>query len=850
MNVSTAVNTPVSEPLLVLNEVSKTFGGTVAVKDVTFDIRPGEVLALLGENGAGKSTCVKLMVGVYAPNSGQISLKGQFHKWKSPLDAQNAGIAVIHQHPGLFPDLSITENIFFGRFKKTKSGLLDVSAMRSAAIDALEAVGLDAKPEQLVKTLSVSEQQLVEIARALSTNADVLIMDEPTAALSYKEVRKLFRVVTTLKSRGVGIVFVGHRMDEIFEVSDRVAILRDGQLVGLDSAENLTRQKVVNLMAGRELTASYPKREHELGDAILQVDDLSLDGQYSDVTFSVHKGEILGIGGLVGSGRTEIARTIFGIERPTSGQVLIDGQAVSLHSPKQAMANGIAYVSEDRLSQSLIMDFSIRVNGSLTVLNQCTSMGLLQPKQEIGSVLKHLEHLKLRYASFDQEISGLSGGNQQKVVLAKWLATQPRILILDEPTQGIDVQSKVAVHHMIADLAKAGMSIVLISSEMPELLGMCDRITVMREGCQVETFDRNDATQEKILAAATSEESNELKTPTKVGDETESAQSFWQRLLAQREIGLVLAILAIVLPVSYLNPSMLSSTNLVSLGMDAALLSIVVLGQMMVILTRNIDLSVASVIGFTAYTAAYVMSAYPDISVFVAIAVAVFMGGAAGFVNGTIIAYGRVPSIVATLGTMSVFRGLHSIFADGDQISADEVPARWLDVVATKIGGIPMLIIVSICILVVFSLILRRTQWGRELYGVGSNPDGADLVGVPAPNRVFAVFVIAGALAGLMGALWASRYATVDARVAFGFELTVIASVVVGGVAIRGGSGTVLGVFLGAVTLLVIRNGLTLVRIDPLWLQGIYGLVILVAIFIDSKVANRTTKNLGRRALS
>ena len=835
--------------MLVLNGVSKAFGGTDAVKNVTFDVRAGEVLALVGENGAGKSTCVKMMVGVYPPDKGEIRLKGEARVWHSPLAAQDAGIAVMHQHPGLFPDLSITENIFFGRYKKLKNGLLDTAGMRKSAVRVLESVGLEADPDQFLSTLSVSEQQLVEIARALSTNADVLIMDEPTAALSHKEVRKLFGVVESLKSSGVGIVFVGHRMDEIFEVSDRVAILRDGELVGLDSIANISRERAVNLMAGRELRASYPERGHEFGKTVLEVVGLSVDGQFSDVSFSVRAGEIFGIGGLVGSGRTEIARTIFGVTRATRGDIRIDGQKVSFRSTRQAMKQGVAYISEDRLSQSLIMDFSIRVNGSLTVLKESSWFGLLQPKREIAAVRDHLEQLKLRYASFEQQISGLSGGNQQKVVLAKWLATQPRVLVLDEPTQGIDVQTKAAVHRMIADLAAAGMTIVLISSEMPELLGMCDRITVMREGQQVATFQREEATPEKVLEAATSVSANAGEGETAASAETASP-GVWQRILARREIGLALAILAIIVPVTLLNPRMVSPTNLVSLGMDAALLAIVALGQMMVILTRNIDLSVASVIGFTAYGAAYVMSANPDFPAIAAIGAAIAMGSVAGAINGTVIAFGRVPAIVATLGTMSVFRGLHSIFADGDQISADEVPAHWLDVASAKIAGLPVLMVISGAILAIAALILRRKQWGRELYGVGSNPEGADLVGVPAKNRIFAVFVLAGALAGLMGALWASRYATVDARVAFGFELTVIASVVVGGVAIRGGSGTVLGVLLGTITLLVIRNGLTLVRIDPLWLQGVYGLVILVAIFIDAKVAERAVKIRSRRAFS
>ncbi|OWY14253.1 ABC transporter [Thioclava sp. JM3] len=838
--------------LLRLSGATKRFGGTTAISDVSFEIRAGEVLALLGENGAGKSTCVKVLAGVYAPDEGVIEIEGSERVWTSPLDAKRAGIAVMHQHPGLFPDLSVAENIFFGHFVETKRGTLDMSRMVSKAEGLLKTIGLEVSPNQPLRTLSVSEQQLVEVARALSTNADILIMDEPTAALSHREVVKLFAVVEQLKARGVGIVFVGHRMDEIFEIADRVAVLRDGELVGLEPADILTRQEAINLMAGRELTAEYPTRSSTHGAVVLGVRDLSRDGEYDGISFEVRAGEILGIGGLVGSGRTEVARTLFGITQPSSGVITLDGETTSIRSAGDAMRKGITYVSEDRLSQSLIMDFPIRVNASLTVLEQCTSRGLLKAEKEIDAVKDHLERLKLRYASFDQEISGLSGGNQQKVVLAKWLARKPRILILDEPTQGIDVQSKAEVHEMIADLAAQGMAIILISSEMPELLGMCDRIVVLNEGHQSAEFDGRDATAASVLEAATAdlrdrgEAATDMSEPEKGGPASGLAGTL-SRILLRRELGLLVAIFAVMIPVTALNPRMISASNLYSIGMDAALLGLVALGQMLVILTRNIDLSVASVIGLTAYASAALMSAHPALPAFVAVVMAIVIGAGLGVFNGVVIAYGRVPSIVATLGTMSIFRGLDSIFVGGNQISADEVPEHWLNLAGTRVAGIPMIVLISVAVLALAAFLLARTRYGRELYAVGSNPAGADLIGIPSTRRIFAAFVISGALAGLMGALWASRYATVDARVAFGFELTVVAAVVVGGVAIRGGSGTVLGIVLGALALLIIRNGLVLVRVDPLWLQGIYGLVILVAITIDAKIAARHERNLARR---
>ncbi len=834
--------------------MSKVFGGTVAVSDVSLDVRRAEVLALLGENGAGKSTCVKMMCGVHRPSSGEILVAGQIQSWHSPLDAQRTGIAVVHQHPGLFPDLSIMENIFFGRFPKTSAGFLDTALMYRRSTDLLNTVGLSVRPDAMLRTLSVSEQQLVEIAKALSTDADVLILDEPTACLSHREVEKLFVVVRRLKESGVGIVFVGHRMDEVFGISDRISVLRDGALIRTAHSDDLSRQEAINLMAGRELLSSFPKRTHKHGAEILRAEGLSVDAEFEDISLGVSEGEILGIGGLVGSGRTEFATTFFGVRHPDRGQILIDGEAVHIRSPQEAMRHGIAYVSEDRHAQSLIMDFPIRVNASLTILEQCTRLGLLKPSREIAKTREYLERLKLRFASYEQEISGLSGGNQQKVALSKWLATRPRILILDEPTQGIDVESKAEVHEIIASLAQSGMAIILISSELPELIGMCDRIAVLREGRLTATFDGGDVDPSEVLKAATDEGPTAVidAIPSTAVPEREAqrpAQSFVESLVLRREMGLVIAILAIVIPVSLINPRMLSPTNLGSLSMDAALLAFVALGQMLVILTRNIDLSVASVIGLTAYAAALFMQDNPQLPALAAVAVAMILGGSLGMINGLIVAYGRVPSIVATLGTMSVFRGLHSLWANGDQISADEVPKHWLDLAGSQIFGIPLIVIFAVLTLAAASFLLGRTTFGRELYGVGSNPAAADTIGVPAARRVFAAFAIAGVLAGLMGALWASRYATVDARVAFGYELTVIASVVVGGVAIRGGSGTVFGIALGVITLLVIRNGLSLVRVDPLWLQGVYGLVILAAITVDAQIARRNERALKRRAI-
>jgi rhamnose transport system ATP-binding protein len=821
---------PSGDAVIGLREATKAFGGTLALKNATFDVRSGEVLALLGENGAGKSTCVKMFAGVYRPTLGHVVLDDQPVLFGSPLDAQRSGIAVMHQHPGLFPDLSVAENVFMGHMPELRSGAINRAAMRQVTVSLLASVGLQIDPDARLGVLRTSEQQLVEIARALSQNARVLIMDEPTAALSQREVVRLFQVVKDLRQRGVAMMFVGHRMDEIFTISDRIAVLRDGVLLGVESRDSLSRDRAVQMMVGRELSALYPKNEAAPRDIVLETTRLARTGEFEGVDLTVREGEILGLGGLVGCGRTEIARVLFGIAQPTSGSIRINGREMQFAGASAAMAVGVAYVSEDRLGQSLVMDFPIVDNAALTMLDSTTTAG------------------------YDQPINTLSGGNQQKVVLAKWLATDPQVLILDEPTQGIDVQSKAEVHAMIADLAKQGMAIILITSEMPELLGMCDRIVVLREGRQTAEFSRSQATQEKIMRAATDSEPSEHATGLTPNDTTGATpiaqmapRPGWRGLLAKREMGLVAAMLAVVVPVAFINPLIFSAVNLTSLAMDASLLMIAALGQMLVLVTRNIDLSVASVIGLSAYGSALVMTGNPSIGIPAGILAGCALGLACGMFNGAIVTYGRVPAIVVTLGTMSVFRGIDSLWTGGKQISADQVPQAWLDLTSARFLGVPLMIIIAVAIMIVAAVLLRRTATGREFFAIGSNPGGAELIGIPSRRLILLAFSIAGLLAGFAGALWASRYATIDARVAYGYELTVIAAAVVGGVAIRGGAGTILGVAFGALTLLVIRNGLILVRVDPLWLQGVYGLVILAAIGLDALVSHRATAAASTR---
>ena len=498
-----------SEPIIKLVGVSKQFGAVQALRGVDLSLLPAEVHALVGENGAGKSTLVKLLAGIHRPDSGLISMDGREIELHSPARARDAGIAVIHQEPTLFPDLNIAENVYMGRHPRDRFGRVDWKRMYQEVERLLASLDVHLNVYTPVQGLSVADQQLVEIAKALSLDSRVLIMDEPTAALSAHEVHELFMIVKQLRARGVAILFVSHRLEEIFELAERVTVLRDGGLVATAPIAELTTEEIIRQMVGRELEALYPKSDVEAGEVILDVKHLTRTGSFEDVSFQVRRGEILGFAGLVGAGRTEVARVIFGIDRADAGEIRIGGTLVQIRSPKTAMSYGIAYVPEDRHQHGLIMDFSIARNMTLPILRQTSLFGLVNQQREREIAQDYSEQLQVRSAGIDQLVKALSGGNQQKVVLAKWLITNPAILILDEPTRGIDVGSKAEVHRIISELAGKGLAIMLISSDLPEVLAMADRVLVMHEGRVAAEFTHADVDQEKVMFAATGQVSND-----------------------------------------------------------------------------------------------------------------------------------------------------------------------------------------------------------------------------------------------------------------------------------------------------------------------------------------------------
>lgn len=492
-----------SEYIVELENVSKSFPGVKALDDVTFNLKSGEVLALLGENGAGKSTLMKILSGVYTKDSGTMKIFGEEVEDMDPVKAQELGVAIIHQELNMCNHLTVAENIFLGR-EIIKRGVLAEKEMNHEAQRVLDRLNVDIDPNTLVGDLSVSKQQMVEIAKALSTNAKILIMDEPTSALTSNEIEELFKIINKLKSEGHGIVYISHRLEELAHIVDRVMILRDGQYITSLNYKDTNLDEIISYMVGREITEKFPRIETKRGKKILEVENLNSGKDVRDISFSLYEGEIVGISGLVGAGRTETTRVLFGVDPKDSGKVYIDGKEVEIKKPMDSINAGMVLVPEDRKKDGLCTKLSIKDNISLPNLDLLSSkLGVINRKKEEDLTEKTVKDLDIRLANVDSDAEGLSGGNQQKIVVGKWLARNSKVVMFDEPTRGIDVAAKVEIYNLMNELKRNGIGVLFVSSELPEILGMSDRILVMADGKITKELDIEDATQDKILRYAT-----------------------------------------------------------------------------------------------------------------------------------------------------------------------------------------------------------------------------------------------------------------------------------------------------------------------------------------------------------
>jgi ABC-type sugar transport system ATPase subunit len=494
---------PGAEYLLEVDDVRKEFPGVVALDNVKFKLKRGTVHALMGENGAGKSTLMKIVAGIYTPDSGSFKLRGQDIHLKNPLDALENGIAMIHQELNLMGPMTVAENIWIRREPTNRFGFINHGEMQRRTEELFTRLNIDIDPMVEVRSLSVANRQMVEIAKAVSFNSDVLIMDEPTSALTEREVEHLFRIIRALKADGKGIIYITHKMSELFEIADEVSVFRDGKYIATKHSTEVTRDEIIRMMVGRDISQMFPKLTVPIGDVVLSVKNLSLNGIFKDVSFDVRAGEILGIAGLVGSGRSNIAETIFGVTPASAGTISIHGEDVRMSSPSVAMEHGMAFLTEDRKETGCFLLLDIQENTQMAVLqNKYVKYGFVQQGQLAKDSAEMAHTLRVRTPDMQEPIINLSGGNQQKVLISRWLLTRPRILILDEPTRGIDVGAKAEIHRLVSELARDGVAVIMISSEMPEVLGMSDRIMVIHEGRVTGFLDRKDADQVKIMELA------------------------------------------------------------------------------------------------------------------------------------------------------------------------------------------------------------------------------------------------------------------------------------------------------------------------------------------------------------
>jgi rhamnose transport system ATP-binding protein len=839
-------------PAIELRGITKRFGPVEVLSGVDLQLFEGRVHSLAGENGAGKSTLVKILAGIHQPDSGVILRKGAETVIQGPADARSQGIAVIHQHPAVFPDLSVAENVFVGRQPK-RMGSVAWTAMNEKAQELLKSLQINIDVQLPVKLLSIAERQGIEIAKALSIDARVLVMDEPTSTISSREVDRLFEIVDRLKKKGVAILFISHFIEEILGLGDEVTILRSGKRVTTSPTKSLSPEQTVRLLIGTEPGVFFPKEEVKIGSPVVSVRGLSGAGFVEDVSFELRTGEILGFFGLVGAGRSEVAQMVFGIVPPERGEIRLDGRLVDPRSPRKAMKLGISLLPEDRHQQGLVLPFSIRANATLPILRTLANrFGLVDRHKESKIATEFSQRMHVVATGVEQITSNLSGGNQQKVLLAKWLIPAPRVLILDEPTRGVDVGAIAEIHRIVSHLAAQGMAIILISDDAQEVIGMADRILVFRGGRVVSEVPRDSFNREAIqLAAAHAVRGAERVAPAsdelldiqkQPPAERATASGVLEKLFRIRELCLILALLVICAGVTAREHRFLQPSNLEQVALSAILVGIVALGEALVIIARQIDLSIGAMVAMSAFTSADWLESHPQSSILLILLLGCAVGLGLGLFNALLVAILRIPAIVATLGTLAIYRGGVIVLAGGRQISATSLPDNYGDIARMHLAGVPLLVWLAAVLTLVLGLAARFTQTGRNLYALGSNPEGARLAGISEPKHVAVVFVLSGLLSGLVGVLWGSRFGTVDAILAPDLQLQAISAVVVGGVSIFGGSGSVYGAAIGAVIFAVLQNGVQLLGINQFWLQAVIGAAILATVLFYSRLAQRAER--------
>ncbi len=837
------------EALLEIRGLTKRFPGVTALEDVDLELHAGRIHALVGENGAGKSTLIRILCGLLPADEGRIRLEGREATIRTPIQARRLGIATVHQNAHLIPDLTVAENLALSvGYPRSGAGFIRWKDIRrrASAILADAPGGID--PSVPAGRLGAIEQTLVEIAFALAQDPKILVLDEPTAGLPQAETENLLARLRDFAGNGGAVLFVSHRLEEIFRIADEITVLRDGRRVKSAPAGETSADDLIRAMVGREVSSLQRRRGEPpaQGEEALRISGLDdAGGAFHGISLTIGRGEIFGLYGLVGAGQAEFCRTLLGVRTAAAGEVRIGDRALETSSPKRRVRSGLGYVPAERRKQGIFYPMTVGENLTISSLNRCASFGWIRRDEERRISEDAVRRLRIKTRGIDQGVSQLSGGNQQKVLLGRWLSTEPGVLVLEEPTQGVDVGAKAEIHRIILRLAREGVAVLLVTSELPELFALSDRIGVIRQGRLVLNEAAGRLDEETVLRAAlpvgSSPSGAEEDPARRSGRSIERAKgggapSAWVRtVLSQRETGLALFLLATILVCSFFLPAFATWENLRDLLVNNVILLIGALGISFVIIAGGIDISIGAILGLAAVNAALCDKA--GLPGWVLAATALGVGGVLGAANGTTTVLARVHSIVITLGTLSIYRGL----------LLQQTGGRWILNLSDRITGfgqgrilgIPVLLVFGLAAVAVAQGVLRRTVLGRRFYAFGSHPGNAVVHGISAWRVTPAAFALCGVFLGAAGLLQAGRYGQVQTNIGLGFELKAIAAAVIGGTYIMGGRGSPLGTLLGSLLIGVTMNVLVLSRLSAFWENVVVGSLILLAVLADETLAHR-----------
>ena len=814
--------------LFSLSQIQKRFGGVSALRNGSLEVRAGEVHALVGENGAGKSTLINIATGLFPADAGTITLDGTVLNLRSTQEAAAVGIHVVHQEADLFPQLSIAENMLLGRgLERNGLGLINWPRTFQTAEAMVGALGERFQVREEAGGLTVARRTMAEIAAAVASTPKVLFLDEPTASLTQKEIDNLFAQIARLKAAGVAIVYVSHRLEEILTLCDRVTIMRDGETVATHETASLTLDDIVAQMVGRSLGEMYVKPAATPGEVRLKLEGVGGGaGTFHDVSLEARAGEIVGLYGFVGAGRSEFAQALFGLTPIDRGTVALEGKPYQPTSPRHAVRAGIAYLPEDRLVQAVFRTHPLRTNASVTILRALTRFGLVRRGQERSLAQQVITEMSVRASSMEQPIGTLSGGNQQKVIFGRWQACAPKVLILDEPTRGVDVGAKAEIHKLISALAAQGTAILLISSELPEVMAMSDRVVTLSEGRTTGCFDPRVDPREAIAAAAV---------PKAAGGPAQHAApapGAIARVLRMREIGLVACIAVLSAFMAFQSDKFFTATNLLDVLANAALPAIMAQGAMIIICAGGIDISVGSIMGLVGAIAG--LAVLQGLPAPLAMLLAVGLGAACGAANAATSLIARIHPIIVTLAGISIYRGVMRLVMGGSEIS--ELPDSYRALADGTLLGVPKICYYVIAITLVSHVVLRYTLLGRRVLALGNSDSAARLIGLSKTRLTLFVFAVSGALTGLTAVLHAGYYGKVQANTGAGIELQAIAAAVIGGTNILGGRGSAIGALLGAFLVALLYNSLVLLEASAYWRDIFIGSLILGAVMLDALV--------------